>query len=59
MAEQIRSLQEVKEMAATYGYDLSRPALTAREVRDVPALSRHMGAQRGWWICVALNPQDV
>lgn len=31
LAEQIRSLQELKEMAASYGYDISGPAGTARE----------------------------
>ena len=30
-AEQIRALRELKEMAASYGYDISRPAGTARE----------------------------
>jgi formate C-acetyltransferase len=30
-AEQIRALGELKEMAAAYGYDISRPAATARE----------------------------
>ncbi|GAA1630923.1 formate C-acetyltransferase [Georgenia ruanii] len=29
--EQIRALTELKEMAASYGYDISRPAATARE----------------------------
>jgi formate C-acetyltransferase len=31
LAEQIRALHELKEMAAEYGYDISRPARTARE----------------------------
>lgn len=31
LAEQIRALQELKEMAASYGYDISGPATTARE----------------------------
>jgi formate C-acetyltransferase len=31
LAEQIRSLQELKEMAAHYGYDISGPASSARE----------------------------
>lgn len=31
LAEQIRSLEEIKEMAARYGYDISRPAATGRE----------------------------
>ncbi|MGA5822034.1 formate C-acetyltransferase [Kitasatospora sp. NPDC094028] len=31
LAEQIRSLGELKEMAAAYGYDVSGPATTARE----------------------------
>jgi formate C-acetyltransferase len=31
LAEQIRSLQELKEMASLYGYDISAPASTARE----------------------------
>jgi formate C-acetyltransferase len=31
LAEQIRSLQELKEMAARYGYDISGPASNARE----------------------------
>ena len=31
MAEQVRSLQQMKEMAANYGYDISRPAATGRE----------------------------
>ncbi|MFI2364683.1 formate C-acetyltransferase [Promicromonospora sp. NPDC019610] len=30
-AEQIRALGELKDMAATYGYDISGPATTARE----------------------------
>ncbi|WP_125777783.1 formate C-acetyltransferase [Antribacter gilvus] len=30
-AEQLRALAELKEMAASYGYDISRPAVTARE----------------------------
>jgi len=30
-AEQIRALQELAEMAASYGYDITRPAATARE----------------------------
>lgn len=31
LAEQIRALQELKQMAASYGYDISGPAKTARE----------------------------
>jgi formate C-acetyltransferase len=31
MAEQIRSLQQLKKMTELYGYDTSRPATTARE----------------------------
>lgn len=31
LAEQIRSLSELKEMAASYGYDISGPAATAKE----------------------------
>jgi len=31
IAEQIRALGELAEMAASYGYDISRPATTARE----------------------------
>jgi formate C-acetyltransferase len=31
LAEQIRALQELKEMAAKYGFDISGPARTARE----------------------------
>jgi formate C-acetyltransferase len=31
LAEQIRALKDLKEMAARYGYDLSGPARTARE----------------------------
>ncbi len=31
LAEQIRSLQQLKEMAASYGYDISGPATNARE----------------------------
>lgn len=31
LSEQIRSLQELKEMAASYGYDISLPATTAKE----------------------------
>ncbi|PZR53831.1 formate acetyltransferase [Xylanimonas oleitrophica] len=30
-AEQIRALEELKEMAASYGFDISRPAATAQE----------------------------
>jgi formate C-acetyltransferase len=31
LAEQIRALHELKQMAASYGYDIGRPAATARE----------------------------
>jgi formate C-acetyltransferase len=31
LAEQTRALRELKEMAASYGYDISRPAESARE----------------------------
>nr|WP_226996377.1 formate C-acetyltransferase [Tessaracoccus flavus] len=31
MAEQIRALQELKRMGASYGFDLGRPAVSARE----------------------------
>ncbi|MFC9821977.1 formate C-acetyltransferase [Streptomyces erythrochromogenes] len=31
LAEQIRALAELKEMAASYGHDISRPAATGRE----------------------------
>jgi len=31
LAEQIRALQELKQMAASYGYDISKPATNARE----------------------------
>jgi len=31
LAEQIRSLKELKQMASSYGYDISGPAKTARE----------------------------
>jgi formate C-acetyltransferase len=31
LAEQIRALGELKEMAAKYGFDISKPALTAKE----------------------------
>ncbi len=31
LAEQIRALRETTEMAATYGFDISRPAASARE----------------------------
>ncbi|WP_185845629.1 formate C-acetyltransferase [Kibdelosporangium aridum] len=31
IAEQIRALEELRQMAASYGYDISRPAMTARE----------------------------
>lgn len=31
LAEQIRALDELKAMAASYGYDISQPAATARE----------------------------
>ena len=31
MAEQIRALEELRRMAASYGYDISGPAATARE----------------------------
>lgn len=31
LAEQIKSLRQMKEMAARYGYDISHPAKTARE----------------------------
>ncbi|TQS74913.1 formate C-acetyltransferase [Ornithinibacillus gellani] len=31
LTEQIRALQELKQMAASYGYDISQPATTAKE----------------------------
>src|SRR5262245_29902285 len=31
LAEQIRALKELKQMAASYGFDISRPAATAKE----------------------------
>ncbi|RQH00593.1 formate C-acetyltransferase [Paraburkholderia dinghuensis] len=31
LSEQYRALEELKTMAASYGYDIARPALTARE----------------------------
>jgi formate C-acetyltransferase len=31
LAEQIRALKELQQMAASYGFDISRPAVTARE----------------------------
>ncbi len=31
LSEQIRSLEELKEMAASYGFDISKPARNARE----------------------------
>ena len=31
LAEQVRALTELKEMAASYGYDISCPAATGRE----------------------------
>src|SRR5829696_7507631 len=31
LAEQIRALKELQQMAASYGFDISRPATTARE----------------------------
>ena len=31
MSDQIKSLNELKQMASAYGCDISRPALTARE----------------------------
>ena len=31
LSEQIRALDELKQMAATYGFDISQPAATARE----------------------------
>ena len=31
MAEQIKALKELKQMAASYGFDLSRPAMNAKE----------------------------
>lgn len=31
LSEQMRSLKQMKEMATSYGYDISRPAATARE----------------------------
>ncbi|MTE28494.1 formate acetyltransferase, partial [Winogradskyella sp. ZXX205] len=31
IAEQIKALRELKAMAASYGYDISRPAATGRE----------------------------
>ena len=40
LAEQIRALGELKEMAAAYGYDISGPAGTAREADPVDCTSR-------------------
>jgi formate C-acetyltransferase len=31
LSEQFRALDELREMAAKYGYDISRPAVNARE----------------------------
>ena len=31
LSEQMRALNELKEMAAKYGFDISRPAANARE----------------------------
>jgi formate C-acetyltransferase len=31
LSEQVRALQELQQMAASYGFDISRPACTARE----------------------------
>src|SRR4029434_9321395 len=31
LAEQIRALKELRQMAASYGFDISRPAATAQE----------------------------
>ena len=31
IADQIRALQQMKEMAAIYGYDISKPAKDAKE----------------------------
>ncbi|MDE1712713.1 pyruvate formate lyase family protein, partial (plasmid) [Chromobacterium amazonense] len=31
LSEQFRALDELRQMAAKYGYDISRPAATARE----------------------------
>ena len=31
LSEQIRALEELQEMAASYGFDISRPARTAHE----------------------------
>ena len=31
IAQQIQALKDMKEMAATYGYDISRPATSAKE----------------------------
>jgi len=35
VAEQIRALQELKEMAASYGDDISKPATNSREAVQV------------------------
>ena len=50
LAEQIRSLKELKEMAASYGYDISRPAAQRPRGRAVDLLRlprRHQAAERG------------
>ncbi|GAA3331722.1 hypothetical protein GCM10020331_089420 [Ectobacillus funiculus] len=31
LSEQIRSLAELKQLAASYGYDISKPAINAQE----------------------------
>lgn len=31
LSEQIRALQELKQMAASHGFDISKPATTAQE----------------------------
>ena len=44
-AEQIRALGELKEMAASYGYDISRPATTAQRGRAVAVLRLPRGRE--------------
>ena len=43
ITEQIRALQELKAMAAAYGYDISKPATNARKLSN-GCTSRYLAA---------------
>lgn len=55
--EQIRALNELKEMAATYGDDISKPAANSREAVQVRACQSCMPTAHSWGIL--RNPAAV